>query len=59
MEDIKNIKQGDKLTMAVFNEDMRVKIPATNQFMRLGYDYQYVDFNTRIFMKRFMSALEK
>lgn len=45
--------------MAVFNEDMRVKISATNQFMRLGYDYQYVDFNTRIFMKRFMSALEK
>lgn len=26
--------------MAVFNEDSRVKIPATIQFLRLGYDYQ-------------------
>ena len=26
--------------MAVFNEDTRVKIPATIQFMRLGYEYQ-------------------
>lgn len=26
--------------MAVFNEDTRVKIPATVQFLRLGYDYQ-------------------
>ena len=26
--------------MAVFNEDTRVKIPATIQFLRLGYEYQ-------------------
>ena len=25
--------------MAEFNEDTRVKIPATIQFMRIGYDY--------------------
>ena len=36
----------------VFNEDTRVKIPATIQFLRLGYDYQSiknvdVDFNTK------------
>ena len=44
--------------MAVFNEDMRVKIPATIQLLRLGYDYQSlkdtdVDFNTKIFINRF------
>ena len=42
--------------MAVFNEDMRVKIPATIQLLRLGYEYQSlreadVDFNTKIFIK--------
>ena len=26
--------------MTAFNEDTRVKIPATIQFMRNGYDYQ-------------------
>lgn len=26
--------------MAAFNEDTRVKIPATIQFLRLGYEYQ-------------------
>ena len=26
--------------MAVFNEDTRIKIPATIQFMRIGYEYQ-------------------
>lgn len=26
--------------MPVFNEDTRVKIPATIQFLRLGYEYQ-------------------
>lgn len=26
--------------MAVFNEDTRVKIPATVQFLRLDYNYQ-------------------
>lgn len=50
--------------MAVFNEDTRVKIPATIQFLRLGYDYQSlkdadIDFQTKIFMNRFKPALEK
>ncbi|SEI98233.1 type I restriction enzyme, R subunit [Lachnospiraceae bacterium A10] len=50
--------------MAVFNEDMRVKIPATIQFLRIGYNYQSlreadVDFNTKIFINRFKPALEK
>ncbi len=50
--------------MAVFNEDMRVKIPATVQLLRLGYDYQSlreadVDFNTKIFINRFKPALER
>ena len=48
----------------VFNEDTRVKIPATIQFLRLGYDYQSiknvdVDFNTKIFRNRFKTSLEK
>lgn len=48
----------------VFNEDTRVKIPATIQFLRLGYDYQSiknvdVDFNTKIFINRFKTSLEK
>ena len=41
--------------MAVFNEDTRVKIPATIQYLRLGYHYQSlktddidIDFNTKI-----------
>lgn len=50
--------------MAIFNEDTRVKIPATIQLMRLGYAYQSlrnadVDFNTKIFINRFKPALEK
>jgi len=50
--------------MAVFNEDTRVKIPATIQFLRLGYNYQSlrdadIDFNTKIFINRFKPALEK
>lgn len=49
--------------MAIFNEDTRVKIPATIQFLRLGYNYQSlrnadVDFNTKIFINRFKPALE-
>ena len=28
--------------MAVFNEDTRVKIPATIQFLRIGYSYQSI-----------------
>lgn len=50
--------------MLIFNEDTRVKIPATIQFLRLGYKYQSlrdadVDFNTKIFINRFKPALEK
>lgn len=38
--------------MAVFNEDTRVKIPATIQFLKIGYDYQSlkdadIDFQTK------------
>lgn len=51
--------------MAVFNEDTRVKIPATIQFLRLDYYYQSlkaddidIDFNTKIFVNRFKPALE-
>lgn len=50
--------------MSVFNEDTRVKIPATIQYLRLGYHYQSlktddidIDFNTKIFVNRFKSAL--
>lgn len=50
----------------VFNEDTRVKIPATIQFLRLGYNYQSmqaddvdIDFNTKIFINRFKPALER
>ena len=50
--------------MAVFNEDTRVKIPATIQFMRLGYNYQSIkDMNphpgTKIDIGRFHAALER
>lgn len=51
--------------MAVFNEDTRVKIPATIQFLRLDYNYQSIkaddidiDYNTKIFVNRFKPALE-
>ena len=47
-----------------FNEDTRVKLPATLHFLKLGYDYQSlkdadIDFNTKIFVSRFKSAIEK
>ena len=49
-----------------FNEDTRVKIPATIHFMRIGYSYQSlksddvdIDFGTKIFVNRFKPALEK
>ncbi len=47
----------------VHNEDTRVKIPATIQLLRLGYEYQSlrdadVDFGTKIFINRFKPALE-
>ena len=50
--------------MRSFNEDTRVKIPATFQFLRLGYAYQSlndsdIDFNTKIFINRFKPALER
>ncbi|MBQ3385509.1 MAG: type I restriction endonuclease subunit R [Erysipelotrichaceae bacterium] len=49
--------------MKQFNEDTRVKIPATFQFLRLGYSYQSlktsdIDFDTKIFVNRFKPALE-
>ncbi|MCM1210284.1 MAG: DEAD/DEAH box helicase family protein [Blautia sp.] len=49
--------------MTVFNEDTRVKIPATIQFFRIGYQYQSlkdadIDFQTKIFINRFKPALE-
>ena len=45
-----------------FNEDTRVKIPATLQFLRIGYNYQSlkdadIDFNTKIVVNRFKSAI--
>lgn len=50
--------------MAVFNENTRVKIPATIQFMRLGYEYQSmkdidIDPETKIFINRFKPAIER
>ena len=50
--------------MAVFNEDTRVKIPATIQFLRLGYEYQSlkdIDLHTetRIAINRFKPALKR
>lgn len=50
--------------MSVFNEDTRVKIPATIHFLRLGYSYQSlkdadIDFQTKIFINRFKPAIEK
>ena len=50
--------------MAVFNEDTRVKIPATIQFMRNGYDYQSlkdIDLHneTRISINRYIPAISK
>lgn len=50
--------------MAVFNEDTRVKIPATIQFMRLGYEYQSlkdIDLHneTRISVGRFHEAINR
>ena len=50
--------------MNVFNEDTRVKIPATVQVLRLDYDYQSmkeaeIDFDTKVFISRFKSSLER
>ncbi len=43
---------------------MRVKFPATIQFMRLGYEYQSlkdadIHTNTRIFLNRFVPAIQR
>ncbi len=52
--------------MPRFDENTRVKIPATVQFMRIGYGYQSlkdpnvnIDFQTKIFINRFKPAIEK
>ena len=50
--------------MRTFNEDTRVKIPATIQFLRLGYEYQSlsdIDLHTetRIEQSRLRKGLEK
>ncbi|WP_026391871.1 DEAD/DEAH box helicase family protein [Haploplasma modicum] len=50
--------------MLHFNEDTRVKFPATIQFLKLGYEYQTlkgarVDFETKIFIDRFKIAIER
>ena len=51
-----------------FNEDTRVKIPATIHFLRLGYEYQsineakknnFVDADTNIFINRFKQSIER
>ena len=51
-----------------FNEDTRVKLPATIHFLRLGYKYRsynkaiesgQVDFHTKIFKDSFLSAINK
>lgn len=53
-----------RIRMTAFNEDTRVKIPATIQFLKIGYDYQSlkdadIDFQTKVFVNRFKPALEK
>lgn len=55
--------RGDTV-MRLFNEDTRVKLPATIQFMRIGYEYQSlkdidIDKNTRIAVNRFKPAIER
>ena len=47
-----------------WNEDTRVKLPATIHFLRLGYDYQpiddgEIDFATKIYLDRFKPAMER
>ena len=49
--------------MAEFNEDTRVKIPATIQFMRIGYDYLslkdiIINHSTRIAVDVFKNSIE-
>ena len=47
-----------------FDENTRVKFPAIIHYLRLGYNYQslkdaQIDFNTKIFVNRFKTAIEK
>ena len=47
-----------------FNEDTRVKLPATLHFLKIGYSYVSlktadIDFDTKIFVNRFKPALER
>ena len=58
-----NNTAGEKRT-GVWNEDTRVKIPATIQFMRIGYEYQSlkdIDLHaeTRIALNRFAAAVRR
>ena len=50
--------------MLHFDENTRVKFPATIQFLKLGYNYKSlkganIDFETKIFVDLFKSSLEK
>ena len=52
--------------MPRFDENTRVKIPATVQFLRIGYKYQSlkdqsvnIDFQTKIFVNLFKPAIER
>ena len=50
--------------MQAFNEDTRVKFPATAHFLRLGYEYvdvrkQEIEFETKIFRQLFKESLTK
>lgn len=50
--------------MQRFDENTRVKLPATIQFMRLGYEYQSLrdielDSETRVAVNRFKPAIER
>ncbi|MBQ6654601.1 MAG: type I restriction endonuclease subunit R [Erysipelotrichaceae bacterium] len=47
-----------------FNEDTRVKFPASVHFLRLGYEYQplrkgEIDFETKVFINRFKPSLSR
>lgn len=57
-------RQMGEAPLRQFNEDTRVKIPATFQLIRIGYQYQSmndsdIDFDTKIFVNRFKPAIEK
>ena len=40
MLDVNIVKGEAFMSVRKFNEDTRVKIPATLHFMKIGYDYQ-------------------